>query len=102
MVTQKLPAFPPAKVTFIQVADARATLASVAQRYYKFPDRDMTVIGVTGTNGKTTVTHLLKHLIHADVRVGLLGTISYDLGGRTVPSFRTTPESSATSPVTVP
>ena len=93
VVTQKLPAFPPAKVTFIQVADARATLASVAQRYYKFPDRDMTVIGVTGTNGKTTVTHLLKHLIHADERVGLLGTISYDLGGRTVPSFRTTPES---------
>ena len=92
VVTQKMPALPPAKVTFIQVADARATLASVAQRYYKFPDRDMTVIGVTGTNGKTTVTHLLKHLINGDERVGLLGTISYDLGGRTVPSFRTTPE----------
>ena len=93
VVTQKMPALPPAKVTFIQVADARATLANVAQRYYRFPDRDMTVIGVTGTNGKTTVTHLLKHLLNGDERVGLLGTISYDLGGRTVPSFRTTPES---------
>jgi UDP-N-acetylmuramoyl-L-alanyl-D-glutamate--2,6-diaminopimelate ligase len=92
IVTQKLPAFPPAKVTFIQVADARASLASVAQRFYKFPDRDMTVIGVTGTNGKTTVTHLLKHFLNGEQKVGLLGTISYDLGARTVPSFRTTPE----------
>jgi UDP-N-acetylmuramoyl-L-alanyl-D-glutamate--2,6-diaminopimelate ligase len=93
VVTQKLPALPPAKVTFVHVADARATLASVAQRFYKSPDRDMTVIGVTGTNGKTTVTHLLKHLLGDQQPVGLLGTISYDLGARTVPSFRTTPES---------
>jgi UDP-N-acetylmuramoyl-L-alanyl-D-glutamate--2,6-diaminopimelate ligase len=93
IVVQKMPSFPPAKVTFIRVADARRTLALVAQRYYKFPDRDMTVIGVTGTNGKTTVTHLLKHLLNGDQRVGLLGTISYDLGQRTVPSYRTTPES---------
>jgi UDP-N-acetylmuramoyl-L-alanyl-D-glutamate--2,6-diaminopimelate ligase len=92
VVSQAMPGLPPAKVTFIQVADARATLASVAQRYYKCPDRDMTVIGVTGTNGKTTITHLLKHLLNGDQRVGLLGTIHYDLGARTVPSFRTTPE----------
>ncbi|HVS54411.1 MAG TPA: UDP-N-acetylmuramoyl-L-alanyl-D-glutamate--2,6-diaminopimelate ligase [Opitutaceae bacterium] len=93
VVTQKMPPHPPAKVTFIQVADARAALAAVAQRYYKFPDRELTVIGVTGTNGKTTVTHLLKHFLNGDQRVGLLGTINYDLGARTVPSFRTTPES---------
>lgn len=93
VVTQKMPALPPAKVTFIQVADARAMLARVAQRYYKFPDRDMTVVGVTGTNGKTTVTHLIKHFLNGDQRVGLIGTINYDLGARTVPSFRTTPES---------
>ena len=93
VVTQRMPALPPARVTFIQVADARAMLASVAQRFYKFPDREMSVVGVTGTNGKTTVTHLLKHFLTGDRRVGLLGTISYDLGARTVPSFRTTPES---------
>ena len=93
IVTQKMPALPPAKVTFIQVADARATLARVAQRYYKFPDRDLTVVGVTGTNGKTTVTHLLKHFLNGDQRVGLIGTINYDLGARTVPAYRTTPES---------
>lgn len=93
IVAQRMPAHPPAKVTFIQVQDARAMLARVAQRYYKFPDRDMAVIGVTGTNGKTTVTHLLRHFLNGAERVGLLGTISYDLGARTVPSFRTTPES---------
>ncbi len=93
IVTQKMPVFPPAKVTFIRVADARVALARVAQRYYKFPDRDLTAIGVTGTNGKTVVTHLIKHFLNGRDRVGLLGSIHYDLGARTVPSYRTTPES---------
>src|SRR5690606_38045869 len=92
VITSKLPPVTPAKVTFIQVADPRAMLARVAQRYYKFPDRDLDVVGVTGTNGKTTVTHLIKHLLDGPQRVGLIGTINYDLGSRTVPSFRTTPE----------
>jgi len=69
-------------------------LARAAQRYYQFPDRALSVIGVTGTNGKTTVTHLVKHLLGTPEQpVGLFGTIHYDLGARTVPSFRTTPES---------
>ena len=93
VVTTKMPAMVPTKVTFIQVADPRAMMAKVAQRYYKFPDREMEVVGVTGTNGKTTVTHLIKHFLDADRRVGMIGTINYDLGSRTVPSFRTTPES---------
>ena len=93
VVTPKLPTSTPARVTFIQVTDPRALLARVAQRYYKFPDRGLNVVGVTGTNGKTTVTHLLKHFLNSEERVGLLGTINYDLGGRTVPSYRTTPES---------
>jgi UDP-N-acetylmuramoyl-L-alanyl-D-glutamate--2,6-diaminopimelate ligase len=93
VVTQKPVTLPHGKVTFIQVADARATLARVAQRYYRFPDRELEVVGVTGTNGKTTVTHLIKHLLNADQRVGLIGTVSYDLGTRTVPSYKTTPES---------
>lgn len=93
VVTNQMPAMVPTKVTFIQVADPRAMLARVSQRYYKFPDRDLEVVGVTGTNGKTTVTHLIKHLLDGEKRVGLIGTINYDLGNRTVPSFRTTPES---------
>ena len=93
VISNKLPLHAPAKVTFVQVADTRTMLARVAQRYYRFPDREMTVVGVTGTNGKTTVTHLTKHLLNGEQRVGLIGTIHYDLGARTVPSFKTTPES---------
>ena len=93
VIAQRIPVHPPARVTFVQVADSRAMLARVAQRYYKFPDRDVSVVGVTGTNGKTTVSYLIRHLLNESERIGLLGTISYDLGARAVPSFRTTPES---------
>lgn len=93
VVVSRLPAHAQSRVTFIQVADTRVALARVAQRFYRHPDRDMTVVGVTGTNGKTTVTHLIKRFLNGSERVGLLGTINYDLGVRTVPSYRTTPES---------
>lgn len=93
VITSRIPTTTPSRVTFIQVADPRVALARMAQRYYKFPDRDLDIVGVTGTNGKTTVTHLIKHLLEDERRVGLLGTINYDLGARTVPSFKTTPES---------
>jgi UDP-N-acetylmuramoyl-L-alanyl-D-glutamate--2,6-diaminopimelate ligase len=92
VVTEKPPVHPHAKVIFLQVANARAALARVAQRYYKFPDRDLGVVGITGTNGKTTVAHLIKHFLENEGRTGLIGTINYDLGVRTVPSFKTTPE----------
>lgn len=92
VVTTKLPLHAPSRVTYIQVAEPRPMLARVAQRFYRFPDRDMAVAGVTGTNGKTTVTHLVKHFLNGDQKIGLLGTINYDLGTRTVPSFKTTPE----------
>ncbi len=93
VVAERMPVHPPARVTFVQVADARATLARVSRRFFRFPDQDLEVVGVTGTNGKTTVTHLLKLFLETDAaRVGLLGTVSYDLGARVVPSFKTTPE----------
>lgn len=93
VVAPKLPALPSARVTWVQVADARATLAAMAQRFFRFPDREMSVIGVTGSSGKTSVAHVLKHLLNGDQRVGLLGSIHYDLGQRTVPANLTTPES---------
>ncbi len=92
IVSTSAPAASPTKVTFIQVADARAALAIAARRIYHYPDRELKVVGVTGTNGKTTVAHLVKLFLEEGTRVGLLGTINYDLGARTVPSFRTTPE----------
>jgi len=93
VVTSRMPLSSPAKVTFIQTSDPRALLARVSQRYFKFPDRSLEMVGVTGTNGKTTVTHLLRQFLNGDQKVGMLGTISYDLGHRSVPSFKTTPES---------
>ncbi|MDP1579897.1 MAG: UDP-N-acetylmuramoyl-L-alanyl-D-glutamate--2,6-diaminopimelate ligase [Candidatus Didemnitutus sp.] len=94
IVAEKIPSVTSARVTYIQVADARRALALVSQRYYKFPDRSLDLVGVTGTNGKTTVTNLVKHLLAtSQQRVGLIGTVNYDLGARIVPSYRTTPES---------
>ncbi|HEX2861860.1 MAG TPA: UDP-N-acetylmuramoyl-L-alanyl-D-glutamate--2,6-diaminopimelate ligase [Lacunisphaera sp.] len=94
VVGERIPAATAARVTYIQVADARRALAQVAQRYFNFPDRSLELVGVTGTNGKTTVTNLIKHLLSTSTqRVGLVGTVNYDLGARVVPSYRTTPES---------
>lgn len=94
IVGEKMPSGTAARVTYIHVADARRALAQVAQRYFGFPDKSLDLVGVTGTNGKTTVTCLIRHLLATPVqRVGLIGTVNYDLGARIVPSYRTTPES---------
>jgi UDP-N-acetylmuramoyl-L-alanyl-D-glutamate--2,6-diaminopimelate ligase len=94
IVAEKIPSGTAARVTYIQVADARRSLALVSQRFFNFPDKSLDLVGVTGTNGKTTVTNLIKHLLSTTTqRVGLIGTVNYDLGARVVPSYRTTPES---------
>ena len=80
-------------IDYIQVADVRQTLALISREFYHAPDVKLGVMGITGTNGKTTVSMLTQHLIGGQDQVGLLGTIRYDLGKRTLPSFRTTPES---------
>ncbi len=80
-------------IDFIQVKDVRETLALVSRRFYGNPDEKLRIAGITGTNGKTTVSMLTQHLIGGRDSVGLLGTIRYDLGKRTLPSFKTTPES---------
>ncbi|SDR67133.1 UDP-N-acetylmuramoyl-L-alanyl-D-glutamate--2,6-diaminopimelate ligase [Opitutus sp. GAS368] len=94
VVGERIPSGTAARVTYLQVADARRALALVSQRYFNFPDKALDLVGVTGTNGKTTVTSLIKHLLATPAqRVGLIGTVHYDLGARIVPSYRTTPES---------
>jgi UDP-N-acetylmuramoyl-L-alanyl-D-glutamate--2,6-diaminopimelate ligase len=80
-------------IDYIQVADARQTLAMVSRIFYGEPDAKLGITGITGTNDKTTVSMLTQHLIGGQETVGLLGTVRYDLGRRSLPSFRTTPES---------
>lgn len=77
----------------IKVSDVRKALALVSKRFYDSPDEQLSLSGVTGTNGKTTVSMLCQHLMGGSDKVGLMGTIRYDLGKRTLPSYRTTPES---------
>lgn len=81
-------------ITYIQVENVRCSLADMARIFFEEPDERLTMIGVTGTNGKTTTTMLLQSLLADEPRtVGLLGTVRYDLGRRTLPAYRTTPES---------
>lgn len=81
-------------LTHIQVENARVALASVAARFYGHPDESLNLIGITGTNGKTTVASLAQFLLEVQQgEIGMLGTIHYDLGQRTLPAYRTTPES---------
>ena len=78
----------------VVVADAREALAVMAARFYGHPSRKLRLVGVTGTNGKTTTTYLVKTILEASgFHVGLLGTIVYQIGGRVVPSTNTTPGS---------
>jgi len=80
-------------IDYIQVQDVRQALAEISRRFYNAPDTKLRLTGITGTNGKTTVSMLSQHLMGGSDVVGLMGTIRYDLGRRTLPSFKTTPES---------
>lgn len=76
------------------VRDAREAAARLAAAFYGHPSRRLTLIGVTGTNGKTTTTYLIKAILEAaGHRVGLIGTIQYVIGHRVLPAPHTTPES---------
>lgn len=84
-----------AGVPVLVAGDPRSVLGEAAAFVYDYPARDLTVVGVTGTNGKTTVTSLLHAVLtHVHGAAGLVGTISTHIGEQVVPSVRTTPEAS--------
>jgi UDP-N-acetylmuramoyl-L-alanyl-D-glutamate--2,6-diaminopimelate ligase len=88
---------PPAggvQVPWITVTDARLALARAAAAFYGHPSRELRVVGITGTNGKTTTAYLLAALFEAaGVTCGMLGTVVYRIGAEERAATRTTPES---------
>jgi len=82
-------------VPWIQVEDARAALAVLSAAVLGEPAKSLELVGVTGTNGKTTTTYLIDAALRAaGKQVGLVGTIQYRIGDRIAEAVRTTPESS--------
>lgn len=77
----------------IVVDNARYTAAILADVLYRHPSRSLSTIGVTGTNGKTTVTHMIRHLLElADKKTGLIGTVGATIGDEHIALANTTPE----------
>jgi UDP-N-acetylmuramoyl-L-alanyl-D-glutamate--2,6-diaminopimelate ligase len=77
----------------VVVDDVRAAMGPAASRFYGDPTRELRVVGITGTNGKTTTAFLVRHLLEADgVQCGLLGTVTRIVGGVEEEVERTTPE----------
>ncbi len=86
---------PETDIPYVLVPDARAALAALGANWFGHPADDLCVIGITGTNGKTTSTYLLKHVLEKTLgaKVGLIGTIQNMIGDEILHTERTTPES---------
>ena len=104
IVTQKEPPQPYLKECLVQsvqsqliiirVPDTRRAMADLAARFFGDPSENLTLIGITGTNGKTTVAYLIESiLLQAGLKTGVIGTINYRYAGKTFSNPMTTPES---------
>ncbi len=84
----------PEGVTAIQVHNGREALALLSAARFGYPADNMRTIGVTGTKGKTTTTHMIKTILeHCGKKVGMIGTTGIVIGDKTIPTMNTTPES---------
>ncbi|OLC46567.1 MAG: UDP-N-acetylmuramoyl-L-alanyl-D-glutamate--2,6-diaminopimelate ligase [Acidobacteria bacterium 13_1_40CM_65_14] len=80
-IVSEQPAPPDVRIPWVTVGDARLALAVLAAAFYGHPSREMQVVGITGTNGKTTIAYLLASMFEAaGIRCGVLGTVAYRLG----------------------
>ncbi len=78
---------------WVRVPDARRAVSQLAAAWYRYPSRSLKVSGITGTNGKTSVSFILRHILRKlGASSGLIGTVRYELGERSIPATRTTPD----------
>ncbi len=82
----------PPGIVKILVPDSRLALAYIADLFYNRPSRDLKLIGITGTNGKTTTTHIIESILMTKYRMGLIGTLYYKVNNLICKSKDTTPE----------
>jgi UDP-N-acetylmuramoyl-L-alanyl-D-glutamate--2,6-diaminopimelate ligase len=83
----------PQDITVIKVADTRAAMMLIAPYFFEYPSCKLRMIGVTGTNGKTTSTYLIRSIFEkAGFKVGVIGTIQNSIGDKVLPTQNTTPD----------
>lgn len=91
---EKVPAPLPGEISIIQATNTRQAMALVADAFYRHPSGKLRLVGVTGTNGKTTTAYLVESIFRLAGRMtGLVGTVTYRIGTQELPVGRTTPES---------
>lgn len=93
VVCERMPGERAAGTTYIRVADTSAAMAAMAAAFYGHPSRELKLVGITGTNGKTTTATLLYELARAlGCRAGLISTVVYRIGERMYEATHTTPD----------
>jgi UDP-N-acetylmuramyl-tripeptide synthetase len=93
VIVEQLPPRP-APIPLVVVKDARRALAQVSAEFFSHPSREITLVGITGTNGKTTTSYLIESIVKASGKeAGVIGTINYRLAGKEHPAPTTTPQS---------
>jgi UDP-N-acetylmuramoyl-L-alanyl-D-glutamate--2,6-diaminopimelate ligase len=93
IVAERPDPLPEERVLRVLVPAIRPALAVLASVFYRHPSRALTVVGITGTNGKTTTSYLVEALLRArGGPAGVIGTVQYRIGDETVPAGQTTPE----------
>ena len=94
VVCEQLPADQAPGVTYVAVPDSAGAMADLAAAFYDYPSRELKLVGITGTNGKTTTATLLYDLVRAlGYKAGLISTVVYRIEGREVEATHTTPDS---------
>ena len=94
VVCEQLPAAPAPGVTYVAVPDSAGAMADLAAAFYDYPSRELKLVGITGTNGKTTTATLLYDLVRAlGYKAGLISTVVYRIEGREIEATHTTPDS---------